>query len=397
MPEITIQGTQISYDDKGSGGPPIVFLHGWGGSRADLAPQVARFAAGHRVVAVDRPGHGASPAPSRPFTLEGAADALGVACRELGLAPIVLVQHSYDRLAYAFAARHPELIAGLVVLDGPTLAGPGFDEAASQFLGGLRSDQWREAVRAFADNLVFPPGADEETKQAMLAGCLATPREVLVATWAMFVEYDPRPAIEAIRCPVLHVAGSFPSDQAALQALCPQAEVAEVRGVGHFIQLDGTRRCQRPDRRFPRPDGGAGLTLVRALPRGRRPQRAPSRSWAPASWLVGRQTATRGPRILCPCERRPVLRRGRPATVLRRGRPATTFGGSRFRSRVEGDVRPGGRLRASVDQGHPGDLRHAATTTAIPHGRRPRDGGLVAAAARQHGPGRRAARLGRGP
>lgn len=237
MPEIDIRGTSTSYDDTGSGRPPIVFLHGWGGNRTSFAPQVARFAANHRVVAIDRPGHGASPAPGRRFTMDQAADALSSLCRELGLAPIVLVQHSFDRLAYAFAGRHAELIAGLVVLDGPTLAGPEFDAAAHQFLAGLESDHWREAIRGFAEMLVFPPGASEQAKDTMLAGVLSTPREVLLDTWKMFVDYDPRPAIEAIRCPVLHVAGTFPSDQAALQRLCPQAGAAELRGVGHFLQL----------------------------------------------------------------------------------------------------------------------------------------------------------------
>jgi pimeloyl-ACP methyl ester carboxylesterase len=237
MSEITIQGTTISYDDRGAGGPPLVLVHGWGGTRADLAPQMARFAGSHRLVAVDRPGHGASPAPGRSFTMEQAADALGVLCRELGLAPIVLVQHSYDRLAWAFAARHPELIAGLVVIDGPTLAGPEVDAGFRQFLAGLESDQWQEAIWGFANAFVFPPGVDQATKESMLAGTLANPQALLVATWKMFVDFDPRPAIEAVRCPVLHIAGSFPSDQAALQAACPQAEVAEVRGAGHFIQL----------------------------------------------------------------------------------------------------------------------------------------------------------------
>jgi pimeloyl-ACP methyl ester carboxylesterase len=237
MPDIAIQGTTVSYDDTGAGGPPLVLLHGWGGTRADLAPQAARFSSSHRVVAVDRPGHGASPAPDRRFTMEEAADMLAVLCRELGLAPIVLVQHSFDRLAYAFAARHPELIAGLVVIDGPTLAGPEFEEGTRQFLAGLQSDQWRETIRGFAEAFVFPPGVDEATKVMMLAGTLSNPQPLLAATWKMFVDYDPRPAIESIRCPVLHIAGAFPSDQAALQAACPQAEVAEVRGAGHFIQL----------------------------------------------------------------------------------------------------------------------------------------------------------------
>jgi len=237
MSQITINDNTVSYEDMGAGSPPIVLLHGWAGNRTNFAPQLQHLARHHRVVAIDRPGHGDSPAPSRTFTMEQAADALAVACREIGLAPIVLVQHSFDRLAYAFAARHPELLAGLVVLDGPTLAGPQFEEAIRQFQAGLHSAHWREAISGFAEQLVFPSDMPAHTKQAMLAELLATPYEVLVATWDMFVAHNPDAAIASIRCPLLHVAGSFPSDQAALRQRCPQAETAQVRGVGHFIQL----------------------------------------------------------------------------------------------------------------------------------------------------------------
>ena len=143
---------------------------------------MAHFANRHRVVAVDRRGHGASDGPEQEYTVEGASDDLAAVCRQLGLGRAIVVQHSYDRLGYDFAARYPELVLALAVLDGPTLAGPEWDAGARQFLTALGTDQWREAIRGFAEQAVFPAGMPEAMKDAAMAELLATPRYVLQST-----------------------------------------------------------------------------------------------------------------------------------------------------------------------------------------------------------------------
>ncbi len=236
MATLQIDGATLAYEEAGAGAPPLLFVHGWAGNRGHFAPQVAHFAGTHRVVAIDRRGHGeSSPAPG--YSIAGFADDLAAVCRELGLGRAVVVQHSYDRVAYDFAARYPELVRALVVLDGPTLAGPGFDAAAHQFLDGLESEHWQAAILGFADQLVFPAGMPEAAKEGALAEIFAVPRDVLAATWRAFLAFDAEPALAAIGCPFLYVGGTMPADIDRLRELCPQVEVAEVRGRGHFIQL----------------------------------------------------------------------------------------------------------------------------------------------------------------
>jgi pimeloyl-ACP methyl ester carboxylesterase len=238
MPTIQLDdGVHLAYEEAGSGAPPLLFVHGWAGNRSHLAPQFAHFAARHRVVAVDRRGHGESDAPVQEYTVEQAADDLAALCRELGLGRAVVVQHSFDRLAFDFATRYPELVLALAVIDGPTLAGEAFDAAARGFLAGLQSDQWREAIRGFAEQVVFPPGMPEAAKEATLDQIATVPRHVLVSTWQGFVDYPAEPAVAALRCPLLYVGGSMPADLHRLRELCPQVEVAELRGRGHFVQL----------------------------------------------------------------------------------------------------------------------------------------------------------------
>ena len=245
MTKLRIDGVSLAYDDEGSGAPPILLVHGWGANRKHFAPQVAHFAPSHRVVAIDRRGHGESDAPDQEYTIEGASDELAAVCRELGLDRALVVQHSFDRLGYDFAARHPELVLALCVLDGPTLAGPGYDEGARQFLGGLESDGWQAAIRGFAEQMLFAPGTPAEVKDAAVAEVLTTPRHVLVSSWRNFIDYPTEKTLPGVRCPLLHVAGALPADLDRLRSLCPQLEVAEVRDRGHFIQLTAADEVNR--------------------------------------------------------------------------------------------------------------------------------------------------------
>jgi pimeloyl-ACP methyl ester carboxylesterase len=98
---------------EGGEGPTVVFLHGRGHAASIWAPLLARFAARHRVVAVDLPGFGHSGAPpfdaSTPsdglrFFVEPIEDLLVATCP----APVTLVGHSlggFVALALALGGR----------------------------------------------------------------------------------------------------------------------------------------------------------------------------------------------------------------------------------------------------------------------------------------------------
>lgn len=111
-------GTRLGrwwYEAEGEG-EPIVLLHGLMLDRTAWAPQWPELAAMGRVIAFDGPGHGRSDPPRR-FTLEEHADALGDALDMVGARRAVLVGHSWGGLvALRFALRHPERVAGLVLV-----------------------------------------------------------------------------------------------------------------------------------------------------------------------------------------------------------------------------------------------------------------------------------------
>ena len=104
----------------GGTGVPIVLLHGLGGGAATWIEVVDRLRPTRRVVAIDLPGHGGSSPPSRGATIAWYADAVASGIEALGVAPALVVGHSFGgQVALRLAERHPHAVRGLVLI-GPS-------------------------------------------------------------------------------------------------------------------------------------------------------------------------------------------------------------------------------------------------------------------------------------
>jgi pimeloyl-ACP methyl ester carboxylesterase len=125
-------GLSLHYLDQGTGGPPIVLLHGNGAMAEDFVASglFGRLAARHRVIAFDRPGFGHSTRPrGRAWTPAAQAAVLLRGLRALGVERPVLVGHSWGVLAALSMALQAgrEEVSGLVLLAGYALPSPRLD------------------------------------------------------------------------------------------------------------------------------------------------------------------------------------------------------------------------------------------------------------------------------
>jgi pimeloyl-ACP methyl ester carboxylesterase len=115
-------GLQIHLLEWSEAGTPLVLVHGFGNEAHiwdDFAPVVAPH---YHTVAVDLRGHGDSDHdPERRYDYEHHVADLETVTAALGIERLVLVGHSFGgRTSTLFAAKHPERMAGLVIVDiGP--------------------------------------------------------------------------------------------------------------------------------------------------------------------------------------------------------------------------------------------------------------------------------------
>jgi pimeloyl-ACP methyl ester carboxylesterase len=128
---IEVAGARLHVVDSGPRealGPPVVMIHGASSNlqimRQPLGELLAR---NHRVILIDRPGHGWSTrASERDSTPAVQARMIEEALEKLGVGPAILVVHSWSgALGARMALDFPERVAGLVMLAPVAYPWPG--------------------------------------------------------------------------------------------------------------------------------------------------------------------------------------------------------------------------------------------------------------------------------
>lgn len=148
---------QVQVASGGSGRYTVIHESGFGTDlRAwrKVAPELAKVA---RVFVYSRAGHGGSEPRPEPRTIEQNTAELEQVIAAAKLAPpFILVGHSYGGLLVrAFAARHPEQVAGMVLVDPA-------DERFNPALRKLDAARAAEDDRQFA--AMVPPRFQPELK-----------------------------------------------------------------------------------------------------------------------------------------------------------------------------------------------------------------------------------------
>ncbi|HEY7632765.1 MAG TPA: alpha/beta hydrolase [Thermoleophilaceae bacterium] len=163
-------GFEITYWEAGSG-DPLVVLHGAGGPR--ITPAHERLAEQFRMLYVQIPGFGGSPANERSQTLEDLAETIAELAEAVELDRYALLGTSFGGATAAWIAiLHPERVSELV-LESPAAFRPN-DEP----LPSLSPEQIFQALHAHPDRLPPLPMPSPETAEKQLGFV----RRVLAAT-----------------------------------------------------------------------------------------------------------------------------------------------------------------------------------------------------------------------
>jgi pimeloyl-ACP methyl ester carboxylesterase len=160
---VEIEGVRLHVAElglaRGSPGaePAVVLIHGASGNMEDMRIALGeKLAKSHRVILIDRPGHGWSSRPSGDAYASPArqAELVAEALSQLGVQRAVLVGHSWGgAFATAYALAYPDRTAGLVLLSAVTHPWP----ASPGWYNNLAS--WRGVGPLFLRTLVYPLGS----------------------------------------------------------------------------------------------------------------------------------------------------------------------------------------------------------------------------------------------
>jgi pimeloyl-ACP methyl ester carboxylesterase len=246
-----------SPTETGARATPPLYLHGVPTNSDDWLPFLARSGG----LAPDLPGFGRSGKPGNfDYTIEGYADFIERFLDHLGVEQVSLVVHDWGSVGLAFAQRHPERIARLVVINAVT------------FLPGYR---WHRMARLWRTPIVgelimgttnrrtlgllsregnVTPGPmpeawlssvldhfDQGTQRAILRLYRSSPSERLAVAGAKLATLTmPALVLWGQRDPYL--AAHFGQEYA--RAL-PNAELVELPDAGHWPWLDSPEAIDR--------------------------------------------------------------------------------------------------------------------------------------------------------
>lgn len=236
----------ITFDERGTGGVPLVCLHGIGGDTTSFQPQLEGLD-GRRVIAWNMPGYGGSDA-LEPLSFAMLADKLAAFLDALGVPVAHLVGQSIGgMLALEMAFRYPDKVASLVLI-GTTSAFGGRDDSFKDRFIAARLEPL-DAGKTLADLAaefvpeIVGPIATDAVKQAAIKSMAAVPEGTYRAIIRCLVTFNRRADIETLTIPTCLIAGELDQNAPAKTMVrmadkILNAEYHEIKGAGHLINLE---------------------------------------------------------------------------------------------------------------------------------------------------------------
>ena len=231
-----IAGTvgKISLVQYGEGGTPILFIHSFGGSTAHWKNQMQHLQT--KTVAMDLRGHGNSATPANnDFAIESQVKDVEAVVNSLGLDKFILAGHSMGgSVAIAYAGKHPDKIAGLLLTGTP---GKMPAEQAKPIITSLESDKYKMVMDDYMKKLLT--NAKLETKQMETEGMNKLDKEKSVSIIKESFAYDPLRAFKKYTGPklIVDIAG-MEAQPSSLHSAFPNVPYKTISSTSHWMQLD---------------------------------------------------------------------------------------------------------------------------------------------------------------
>lgn len=246
---LSYEGVDLAYEEHGSG-EPLLLIHGtgaqaatWGRTTADLA------AAGHRVIAYDRRGYGASAHPPVRDHRRHVADAVAM-LEHVAMAPATVLGWSAGgNIALALTAARPDLVRRLIVVEPPL---HGLRHPTTALLRTLARAKWaqlRGRPQEGAEHFLrWAAGesydeAPQEERDRLLAHARNVLAELDPHPYGVMFEHLPLSHVRSIPVPTTFLIGAnsnpfFHTLHQRLVRTVPAIRSEVIPGAGHLVHVD---------------------------------------------------------------------------------------------------------------------------------------------------------------
>ena len=242
----------LHVDVAGENDPPIILLHGLGGSRLTWAAVAPGLAAARRVVSVDLRGCGKSERGNAPYTLDLLADDVVRVLEAIGATQCHVVGHSLGGVvAQSLLTRHGSRCLSAVLISTSSRVGEkasaGWSRLADVVETRGLSDAPAARTRAFSDEYAQANSSVIDEHAAIAA---TSDPAVYAAQARAAATYDYTEALGSVDTPVLVIQGladklTTPGGSVILSRTLTNSRLEMVEGVGHNAHVEmGERFCR---------------------------------------------------------------------------------------------------------------------------------------------------------
>jgi len=234
---------KVHYVVAGRGSHTLVFVHCWAGNLGFWREQVPALADRARLILIDLPGHGQSDKPQTDYTMDYFAGAVLAVMRDVRVDQTTLIGHSMGvPVICRVYAQAPEKVAALVSVDGALRRLALTAEQIEQFVGPLRTPEYRDYTARFVGSM-FPNPGTEGLRDQVLCELFATPQYVMLSAMENLFSPDrPDWALAKVNVPVLVLNTKnpmwTPEYEAYVRSLSSQTDYRVMEGPGHWLMLE---------------------------------------------------------------------------------------------------------------------------------------------------------------
>lgn len=243
---------KVSYQISGTG-PALYMVHGIGWRKTTWAPIVEALQDRFTCVVFDLRGHGDSPVPPPPYTLDELVEDVEALRERLGHENLHIIGHSLGgMIGPAYARAHPDRVLSV----GLFSTAAGRNEEDREKLAAVRFAMRERGVMSMINTLVersytdefisnFPTKIAERKHQVE-----TTPEDVFLSVFDIYATTEMAPWLNALSCPCLILTGELdggcnPRLNQLMHSEISDSELVILEGLKHSILVEA------PDRVIP--------------------------------------------------------------------------------------------------------------------------------------------------
>jgi len=256
------RGTEVYWEQVGSGNTEILLLHGWGCDAELMRPVAEKLKDCARITMIDFPGNGKrSGRPPEPWGVPEYAECLTELMDRIQVGKCHVIAHSFGgRVAAWIAAREPERFRRIILTGAAGIPGRPTEEGRKRAEKYQRIKRMNEALRKTG---VLAPLADSLQKKAREkygSRDYNALDDEMKKTFVKIVNQDLTPLYEQICSSVLLIWGTEDTETPLwmgqeMEKRIPDAGLVVLEGGTHFAYLEQLDRFCLIARQFLTEEG----------------------------------------------------------------------------------------------------------------------------------------------